>query len=220
MRDGHVHAVAGRQRMPLKRFALLALLVGCSKPGDKKPIHIDVSFPDATPTIPADSTPKEYVALAKTALDAVTTLVSKCELYRAGYDDAERITDSCGIWKAADVEALTKARKALDASPLAPDAGFGHSFATRIDAFDDMSSGLYKSEQGYWAESNRGTIARYQELAMTWNDWRPPADAVPVDVGGQKNVKVAPGPSGHLEWTKCSYGPCILLPKSDKKANR
>lgn len=203
--------------MPLKRVALLVALVGCSKPADKKPIHVDISFPDATPTVPADGTPKEYVALARTALDAVKTLASKCELYRTGAED--RIIDNCGLWKPADVEALTKARKALDASPLAPETGFARSFAQRIDAFDDRSSKLYKNEQGYWAEYHFGAVAKYQELAMTWNDWRPPADAVPVDVGGQKNVKVDPGPSGHLEWVHCSDGPCID-PPDKKKANR
>ena len=193
---------------------------GCSKPADKKPIHLDIEFPDATPVIAADPTPAEYVALAKNAIDTVKVLASKCVL--DGYEDTgfTVLVDDCGVWKAADVVAVTKARKALDASKLMPETGFAPTLVTQIDAFDDWSSKLPKNEQGYWAQRWTGTLSKYQEMATTWNDWRPPTDAVPVDVGQMKGAKVDAGASGKLPWKSCTRGPCISFDNDKKPMNR
>lgn len=208
------------------RWLAIVLLVGCSKPEAKKPIHVDVTFPDASAKLADDTTPPEVVSKAKAALEAVKTLASKCGYYRAGYESEgfERVIDQCGIWKKADVEALTAARKALDASAGVPDAGFGGAFVRLVDAFDDRSSKLYKNEQGYWAEHRFGAIAKYQEIALTWNDWRPASERVEVDVGTRKDYEgkvlaIDGGANGHIEWKNCSNGPCVILevPKVSRK---
>lgn len=204
--------------MHVKYIIMLALgLAACSRAAEKKPIHVDVSFPDATPTLPADSTPTEYVMLAKNALEAIKTLASKCRLHRYEESDFDRIVDDCGIWKATDVAAVTNARKALDASPLAPETGFLPALVRQIDAFDDWSSKLWKDEQGYWARVETGTLFKYQEMATTWNDWRPPSDAVPVYVWQQGDVVIDAGAGGKLHWKHCSNGPCIVIDKEPKE---
>jgi hypothetical protein len=187
---------------------------GCSRPESKKPVRVEIHFADAAVPAAQDDTPAEHVALAKAALDALRALASHCELYDYAGTEFRRVVDNCGIWETKDVEALSRARKALDASQRAPQTGFAPVFTRRIREFDDMASKLYKNEQGYWAERNRGVLLRYQELALLWNTWRPASEAVPVDVGRQRAVKVAPGPRGYIEWAECSNGPCIVLPKS------
>lgn len=196
--------------MPVKRAFAVLLLAACSKQESDKPKTVDVSWQDAAPPVVKDDSPPEYTALARAAIDAVKTLASRCELYAYENTEFDRIIDSCGIWKAAEVEALTRARKALEASTIGPKTGFAPSFVKQVQTFDDMSSKLYKNEQGYWAERGRGVPFRYQELALLWNSWRPASEAVPVDVAQQRAVKVTAGASGHIEWGHCSSGPCIV----------
>jgi hypothetical protein len=195
---------------------LCCLSVACSKSETKKPLKLDLSFaePEAG-VVAADDTPAEYMVLARAALDAATKLASKCDLHESGYETTVRFVDSCAVWSTADVEALKKAWSALDASPLAPEAGLAIGFLRRLRFFEQWVSSFEKSALGYWPRVS-GTLLYYQDVALAWTDWRPQT-VVRVDVGNTRYTKVDAGPSGHLEWGRCSEGTCILKAKANVK---
>jgi hypothetical protein len=198
------------------RAALLlsCVLLGCAKPetNAKKSLTLDLSLaePEGGAPIAArvDDAPAEYVALARAALDEATRLAKKCDLQKSGYEKTVHYVDWCGVWKDADVPAMRKAAAALEASPLTPETGLAVGFLRRLRFFDEWVGSFTKSGLGYWPNAS-GTLLYYQDLAMAWNDWQP-KNPVPVDVGNTRYVKVDPGPSGHLEWGRCSTGTCIV----------
>lgn len=225
MRERHVHDLAGRSGMHVRGVvllssALIACSAACSRPETKKPLQLDLSFaePDggeagAAGAVLADEAPAEYVALARTALDAATKLASKCDLRERGYDDTNtHYVDSCVAWSGADVETMRKAFAAFIASPFAPEAGLAIGFARRLRFFAEWVGTFEKSALGYWPRAS-GTLLYYQDLALAWNDWQPKR-VVAVDVGNTRYTKVDAGPSGRLEWGKCSAGPCIVKAKA------
>jgi hypothetical protein len=190
--------------MHVKYMLIVVLLAGCAN--ERPKARVDIAFIDAASPVATDATPAAFVALARDALRAATTLASKCTIVRSGPPEMERIVDYCGIWKKADVEALRAATRALRSSADVPDAGFGAIFVRRLYAFEAFASGLWHDDKGYWVRE-KGVLASYQELASVWNDWQP-NDTVPVDVGVME-AKIDAG--ARLAWGRCSDGPCITL---------
>ncbi len=221
MQERDVHGVARGPAVPVKPLSrpllvglglfLLAPAACRQKASIRKPMPLELSFAAPDGSVPrrdlAATAPAAYVELARTALDAAKKIASGCRFREAPGWGVTRFNDTCDGVKSPDVAALHEARKALDASPLAPDAGFSVVFVKRLWFFDDAVAGSFGS--GYWQWT--GTLARYQDLARAWNDWQPdaPTELDVVKLPDRARTSVDDG--GMVQWKRSSDGPAVIV---------
>jgi hypothetical protein len=149
------------------------------------------------------------LTLARRAFDAATVLAKKCRIVGGSF--SVTAADVCE-WKPDELAALRDANAALRASPSLPRSGDGASFVDQLRLFAD------------WVDvvrdlSKQGTLAHYQDLAMAWNRWRPQDRELvdPVPLSKYLVERGAASDAGHIVWSRCAEGPCIVAGVIDEK---
>lgn len=156
----------------------------------------DAGAPSATPD-------ERTLTLAREARDAARRVAEACRIDREISDDGNsvRLTDRCR-WKGDELARLRAAADALRAG--APDAGGPEVFVEVVSLFAEWLA----RTQGL-----SGTLSHYQDVARSWNSYRPsepiPIDAKVPDLGPDIDA----GLETPLRWQRCSYGSCIVVPR-------
>ena len=150
-----------------------------------------------------------FLPLARAARDAATKVASGCQIRNDYGDDHIRYSDRCTS-PADHLAALRASATALAAAP-APTNGEALVFAEEVRLF---SAWVDLVKDG----ATPGTLAHYQGLASAWNAYQP-SDRIPPDLrtkDAYDGTVIVAGAGGKLVWSRCSTGPCILVPRKDR----
>ncbi len=188
----------------------LASMLGCKGRSEQAhkvapPVFASAS---AAPVVPIDPA---FLTLARDARDAATKVASECELRTMTGEEHTRYYDHCALSNGV-VSALQQAANALAGSP-APANTRAALFAEEIRLFTAWVS-FVKDDRAQGALSSyQGTLWHYQGLAASWNALVP-GESIPIDVlskADHHDVANAPRDGGVLAWTRCDFGPCLVV---------
>lgn len=197
-----------RRGLALAAAALLVLVAACDGRGDRKkvtpPVLVRPTAPAAGPVDPA------FLGAARKVRDAATRIASGCRLYSSeaatGFD---RYTDHCSFLPK-DLAALRATAAELAAFPPGT-SGAAALFAEEARLFTAFVE-LSKDEGAI------GTVSHYQGLASAWNSLKPderiPVDSLTKDPYTGRSLLV--GDAGAVVWSRCSTGPCIVVPSAGR----
>lgn len=194
----HVNAAA---RLSL---AILVVCSACDAPSTKPSSDAKVVAPSAASAAPKISVADEaFVALARSARDAATAVASSCRFRYDSFSDSP-MYDDC-TWTPAKLATLRDAATALQVSSLRDSGALpadAATFAFHLRLFAE------------WVElarelPKRGTLRHYQELARTWNAWRP-TEKIAIDpVPPMTRYGEPKWDGGALAWEQCPFGACL-----------
>ncbi len=185
----------------LAALVLLLPLLACDRHEPKKvtpPVLVRATAPPLVPVDPA------FLKAARAVRDAATVIASKCRIFGRDTDTGfERFADTCPS-VGRDADPLKEAASVLGKLPPTA-SGPAALFAEEARLFTGWIE-LVKDD------SNSGTLAHYQGLAAAWNELAPD-DRIPVDpVTKSTYDRKVVGDAGVIVWSRCSTGPCVLLP--------
>lgn len=197
-------------RVVLLAMATAAVMACEARPDRTKkgapPILTRATVSSAGSAAPLDPA---FLPLARAAREAATKVASACQLHSEWGETYMRVADSCRF-VAADIAALQASASALGAAP-APTNGAALVFAEEVRLF---TAWVQLVRDG----RSSGTLSHYQGLASAWNALQP-SDRMPVDLrtkDASDGTVIVGGEGGKLAWTRCSSGPCIIVPRKDR----
>jgi hypothetical protein len=234
MREGRVHPVPGRRRVPVSRppgairalrgalavgaaglaLATLGSMTACDDKtarDDQGGNHAAAAVVPRIPEPPRDAPLSgELVAKARAVQVVGQALAATCSFEYRGVTQEEIYFDWC-VYKKGDAGKLHDAVAALLSSGLVPETGPAASFAEEARMFEafvsDADQKRPDEDYNYRAarERTRGTLQHYQDLASAWNAMLP-QDPIPVDYGRTYFFVDAGGPR---HWERCGGLACV-----------
>jgi hypothetical protein len=185
-------------------LVLLVALAGCHAKDERRRAAPVLVHPTAPSAEPVD---KQFLAVARTVRDAATKLALTCRLFGREADPGfERYSDHC-MFDPRDTVALAAAAAELSKQPPGT-SGTAALFREEARLFAAWVE-LTKNEDGA-----TGTLSHYQSLASAWNGLVP-EDRIPIDVQADDRYTkrtLVTGDGGALVWSRCSTGPCVIVP--------
>jgi hypothetical protein len=190
-------------------FLVLAPVLACDARADRTKKIAPPALARASAASAAPPVDPAFVPLARAARDAATKVASACQLYSSWEESYKRYSDRCRF-RPDDLAALSAAATALAASPP-PANGEALVFAEEVRLF---AAWVDLAKDG----ETPGTLSHYQGLASAWNALQP-SDRIPTDLRTKDysdGTVIVAGEGGKLVWSRCSVGPCVVVPRKER----